>query len=126
MAKALITSNYDLLAVARSAGSLSIPVYEPTVADGAVGYLIVNDVPQSALDAAIADFDVTAYQQTQAAELSRKAAIKTDALRTDLLNRLKSATPAQISNYVDNSVTDLASARVMFKRVLLLISLGTW
>jgi hypothetical protein len=59
----------------------------------------------------------------ESSEQARKTAIVSDPLRANLLNAVKTATNAQISNYVDNNVTDLASARTMFKRILLLISL---
>jgi len=45
-----------------------------------------------------------------------------DADRIDLLNRLRSATPAQIKTYVTNNVTDLASARVLLMKILLILS----
>lgn len=57
------------------------------------------------------------------AEAARCAAIKTDPLRVDLLQRIKTATNAQISTYVDSNVTDLASAKTLFKKILLLIAL---
>lgn len=53
----------------------------------------------------------------------RSASFKADTGRADLLDRLRAATPAQIDAYVDGNVTDLASARAMFKRVLKLIAL---
>lgn len=53
---------------------------------------------------------------------TRKEAIDTDTTRLDLLTRLRNATPAQISAYVDNNVTDLASARALFKKILLVLS----
>lgn len=59
----------------------------------------------------------------QIAEASRQQGIRGDPLRADLLARLKTATLAQISNYVDTNVTDLATARTMLKRIIYVISL---
>jgi hypothetical protein len=61
--------------------------------------------------------------QTDDDELARREAIRTDPERVDLLNRLRTATAAQIRTYVDNNVTNLASAREMLKRILILIAL---
>jgi len=58
----------------------------------------------------------------QIAARQRKASFDADATRTDLLTRLRTATPAQINNYVDVNVTTLVEARTMFKRILLCIS----
>jgi len=69
--------------------------------------------------------DPLAVQQKEdakEAERLRKQNLRGDALAVELLDRLRTATPAQISNYVDNNVIDLASARTMFKRVLLVLS----
>ncbi len=52
------------------------------------------------------------------AEADRVAGINADAQRIALLNQLKTATAAQIDTYVDNNVTDLASARTMLKRIV--------
>lgn len=56
------------------------------------------------------------------ARKQREAAFNADTVRMDLLDRLRTATPTQINTYVDNQVTDLASARTMFKRILLVLS----
>lgn len=61
----------------------------------------------------------------QTAEIARRQAIRDDALRIDLLNRLRTATAAQINNYVDANVVDIAGARALFKRILLVISLDS-
>lgn len=55
------------------------------------------------------------------AERLRLQGIREDALRQQLQAQLDAATAAQISSFVDNQVTDLASARLMFKRILLLL-----
>lgn len=59
-----------------------------------------------------------------AAEEQRIADLKADTLRQDMIDRLTSASPQQISDYVDNNVTDLASARTMFKRILLILAVA--
>jgi hypothetical protein len=56
------------------------------------------------------------------AEAERIAAIQADAMTIDLVTRLRQATPAQISGYVDANVVDLASARALFKRILLVLA----
>ncbi|MFA5951485.1 MAG: hypothetical protein WC807_14495 [Hyphomicrobium sp.] len=56
------------------------------------------------------------------AQDQRRAAFNSDASRADLLTRLRSATPAQISAYVDTNVTNLADARALFKRILLVLA----
>ena len=61
-------------------------------------------------------------RQVQLAEQARFQAIRDDALRQQLKAQLDTATNAQISAYVDAQVTDLASARTMFKRLLLLLA----
>ena len=42
--------------------------------------------------------------------------------RQELLDRLRTATPDEIDDWVDNQVTTLASARAMFKRILLMMT----
>lgn len=109
--------------VARLAGAKLTPRFNPTRPDGTEGWLECDDVAQADLEAAAAAFDPVAYQQAQEAERQRIESLKTDATRLDLLEKLKRATPAQISSYVDNNVTDLASARALFKRILLVMAL---
>lgn len=125
MAKTLITqpANFDFRAIAMSAGSVIGPRFDPTVLDGSQGFLVVVDVSQAALDAAIAAFNVTAYQQAKTAAATRRSDIVNDPLRSGLLNQLNTSTAAQISTFVDNNVTDIASAKTMFKRILLMIAL---
>jgi len=53
---------------------------------------------------------------------TRKSSFDADATRADLLARLRTATPAQINTYVDANVTDLASARALFKKILLVLA----
>lgn len=64
-----------------------------------------------------------------AAEVARAASIRTDGDRIDILNRLKTATLAEMNTYVNNqiaggTVTQLRDqTRAMFKRVLAAIML---
>jgi hypothetical protein len=62
----------------------------------------------------------------QAAELVQKRAavdaLAEDAVYKQLVANLRDATPAQITAWVDAQVTDLASARTMFKRILVLLA----
>lgn len=54
----------------------------------------------------------------------RETAIVADASRADLLSRLQTATLAQIDTYVDNNVTNIAGARVIFKALLKVLALN--
>ena len=56
-------------------------------------------------------------------EFIRETAFKAETDRTDLIERLKTATPAQISTWVDNNVTNIAQARAVFKAILKVIAL---
>jgi len=61
-----------------------------------------------------------------AVEIARRAAreaMQNDPRAVDLRNRLGTATPAEIDAWVDAQVTDLASARTMFKRILVVLAL---
>jgi hypothetical protein len=57
------------------------------------------------------------------AEEARRAALRADAIALDMLSRLSTATPAQINAFVDGNVTDLAGARAMFKRIILILAI---
>lgn len=52
----------------------------------------------------------------------KQKAIVDDADRKDLLDRLQSATPAQIKTYVANNVNNLADAKVLLAKILLILS----
>jgi len=52
----------------------------------------------------------------------RQTILDAHATRTDLLDKLQSLTPQQISQYVDNNVTTIAEARALFKRILLVLA----
>lgn len=57
------------------------------------------------------------------ADQVRDEALLADADRQALLAAIRNATPAQIKTYINNNVTDLASARTMLTRIALLIAL---
>jgi hypothetical protein len=45
-----------------------------------------------------------------------------DVDRQELVERLRTATPAEIKTYVENQVTSLASAKVLLAKILLVLS----
>jgi hypothetical protein len=62
--------------------------------------------------------------ETLAAERQRAATFNGDADRIDMLNRLKTATPAQIDAYIDANVTNLAQARTFLKKLTKVLALA--
>jgi hypothetical protein len=60
---------------------------------------------------------------TDDANAARLTTFATDPDRIDTLDRLRTATAAQIDTFVDNNVTDIVTARRMFKRILKLLAL---
>lgn len=54
----------------------------------------------------------------------RDEALLMDVDRQAIVAALRDATPAQIKTYVNNNVTDLASARVMLRNLALLVALA--
>lgn len=48
-------------------------------------------------------------------EENRRNALVTDPGQTDLINRLRTATPAQIDNWIETNVTTIAGARAVLK-----------
>lgn len=76
-------------------------------------------IPFTAAEEAAAD----AAQVTTDAEIAREAAFTADPTRADILNRLQTATPTQLRNYVQTQVTDLPSARNFLANLLVLIAL---
>jgi hypothetical protein len=53
------------------------------------------------------------------AERTRRQALQEDPRAVELRDKLRTATPAEISAYVDARVTDLPSARTMLKQILI-------
>lgn len=66
--------------------------------------------------------DPYAKSQTEIDSELRWISLNADATRADLLVRLRTATPAQINAYVDSNVTNLAEARTLLKKVLLVLA----
>lgn len=64
----------------------------------------------------------TRIRQADLTELLRPATIRRDPDAQDLLDRLSTATPAQVKAYVQANVTDLASAKLLLAKILLLLS----
>jgi len=58
-----------------------------------------------------------------AAQRGRRENFNADTMRQELLTQLRNATPDQINTYVNNQVTDLASARTLLKKILLVIAI---
>lgn len=85
--------------------------------------LVWSDAVQTKPTEAEVNAEITRLANVAASEASRAAAIKADAGRADLINRLKTATPAQIDNWVDANVTTIASVRTVFKAILKAIAL---
>lgn len=69
--------------------------------------------------AVIQALDYDAYVQ---AETQRENGIRNDTGRLDLLNRLRTATNAEIDIWIDNNVTSLAAARAVLKAIVKVIS----
>lgn len=53
---------------------------------------------------------------------ARKSVLNADATRADLLAKLRTMTPAQISTYVDNNTANLVEIRAVLKRILLVLA----
>jgi hypothetical protein len=53
----------------------------------------------------------------------RIAAWLADVDRQNLVQQIANATPAQVKTYVNNNVTDLASAKVLLMKLILLVAL---
>jgi len=64
----------------------------------------------------------TVVANHNSAALTNKLAIAADANLQDLQQKLINATPAQITNYVNNNVTDLASAKVLLTKIVLVLA----
>lgn len=66
--------------------------------------------------------DIDAEAATAEAERQRIADIRADVRRQDMVDKLRTATPQQISDYIDSNVKDLASARAMLKRIVFVLA----
>jgi hypothetical protein len=63
------------------------------------------------------------HNAAKQAEYERLESIRVDAQRLALIDRLRTATPAEIEQYVDANVNSLADAKSLFKRVLKVLAL---
>ena len=59
----------------------------------------------------------------EANESSRNASFKSEPDRIDLINRLRTATPAQVNSWIDTNVTSLAAARAVLKALVKVLAL---
>lgn len=66
---------------------------------------------------------VAAKEDAEEAEQLRLANIREDVLAQELIEQFKTATAMQISNFVDNNVTDLVSAKTVLKKIILVLAL---
>lgn len=57
-------------------------------------------------------------------EETRRKNLSTDLTVIELKNTLLNATPAQINSYVNAQVTDIATAKTMIKKILLVLALA--
>lgn len=67
-------------------------------------------------DALVATW-VAEYDADIAAQTNRKASVKADAEADTFVDKLRSATPAQITQFVQTNVTDLASAKTFLAKL---------
>lgn len=56
------------------------------------------------------------------AEATRERAFLSDADRQEMIDRLTTATPAQIKTYVNNNVTNLAGAKTLLAQLMLVLA----
>lgn len=74
---------------------------------------------QAALASLIAAHDPAAIPAADA----RAQTFRAEPDRIDLLDRLQTATPAQIGTWIDNNVTSIATARTVLKAIIKVIAL---
>ena len=94
--------------------------------DGVTGYALTNlpcEKGDTLVNGSIVPKPVVPIPLT--ARDIRAATFKADPIRVNIADKLKIATPAEISAWVEAQVTDLNSAKTMFKRILLLIATDT-
>jgi hypothetical protein len=100
----------------------------PALACGPNEKFVANDqtcVPLTAGELAQRTLDQQAHEANQAARTAEKA--RTDDIADDpdviaLADKLKHATAAEIDTWVNNNVTDLASARNTLKAIIKLLA----
>jgi hypothetical protein len=94
---------------------MSAPMRAVATAFAGIGWQYLNGV--------FTEINPPPPRQLTADEL-RDETFLADSERQTLLAQLRNATVAQIKIYVDNNVTDLASARVMLRRIILLLAVA--
>lgn len=96
------------------------PQIDGVAVDGTIFFQAgVSDSGRAAAQAAMQSFVPT----DQAIEQNRRAAFMADANRVDLINRLRTATAAQIGTYVDNNTANIAEIRALLKKIILVIAM---
>lgn len=76
-----------------------------------------------AAQTAIDNFDLAASNAQDAALEQARKDIRADPDFSDLVSKIKNATPTQIKAYVTNNITDLQSAKILLMKILLVLSL---
>lgn len=71
---------------------------------------------------ALAAFDVAASDAEDQARKDRATTLEQQSRTDVLITRLRTATPAEIQNFVQTNVTDLASARAMMIRLAIAVA----
>lgn len=86
-------------------------------------YRAGSDQPQMVSYTAQEEADADAAEAISGVEAARVAGIRANASRADLLNRLRTATDAQIDTWLGNNVTNLAQARAVLGAIIKVIAL---
>jgi hypothetical protein len=71
---------------------------------------------------AAADAARTASDAADAERAARKVALDAESVSDQFIDQLRGATPAQIKTFVQNNVTDLASARALLGRLAVAVA----
>lgn len=85
---------------------------------------LVDPTPEEIAAKELMAEQVLAQRQAREALKTREQTFVADTDRQELLNQLLTATPAQIKNYVNNNVTDLASAKILLSKIILLLAIA--
>jgi hypothetical protein len=83
--------------------------------DGTEQYLDLT--PEEEAEKALSDQEAAEEQVVVAAEIARQESINSDPGYVDLVNKLKTMTPAQWADYLTNNMTTLAQARIVIYRM---------
>lgn len=86
--------------------------------------LAATQAQRDAAAAVVVGFDVVAAEASLANDIARRLAIRAAPERAEILERLRTVqTLQQCRDFVNGKVTDLASAKEMFARILFLLAL---